>query len=385
MLNQLYRDLPGLDAALEGNVFRQDSDRLWHALEQLLLANAPSGGAWLPDAIVDDIEALAAGLGLARRFIPHLGRTGNAGIALGADKAQADLIVIAHMDRPSFRVRSAQTGELYAMCSIRIPGERYETRAKALRFANGTIQISARGTLVVENQGGANQIHFHAEEGALAWHDTVVMDAPPRLEDGTIHGTGLDNCLGVITALGAAAALARVEAALISHKRRVLFVFSDLEEGIPDAYFGHGAARLAGMMPAPTYGAISVDAQTAGADGVPAVGKGACFGTVSAWSRGSFVAPNYIALGADLAAELNNLTPGAVQLNTGYLSRSDDMPLGRWTQVLGMIGPPMTSPHTTEESAYLPDVQHAITWLTVYTAAALALAPEMSRQYALAR
>ncbi|MCA9903665.1 MAG: hypothetical protein KC547_07395 [Anaerolineae bacterium] len=385
MLDQLYRDLPGLDAALKSNVFLQDSARLWHALEQLLLANAPSGGAWLPGAIVDDIEALAAGLGLAGHFIPHLGRTGNAAIALGADKAQADLIVIAHMDRPSFRVRDVQTGEVYAMCAIRVPDQTYRAGAKALRFSNGQISISARGTITVENRGGANYIQFQAGQGALAWHDTIVMDTPPTLQEGVINGTGLDNCLGVITALGAAAVLARVEEALISHKRRVLFVFSDLEEGIPEAYFGHGAARLAGMMPAPTYGVISVDAQTAGASGVPAVGQGACFGTVSAWSRGSFVAPNYIALGTDLAAELNTLEPGTVQLNTGYLSRSDDMPLGRWTQILGMIGPAMTAPHTTEEAANLADVQHTITWLTLYTAAALALAPELNRQYALER
>jgi len=385
MLEQLYRDLPGLEAALEHHVFLQDSNRLWNALQQLLLANAPSGGAWLPGAIVDDVAALAAALGLAGHFIPHLGRTGNAAIALGVEKAQPDVIVIAHMDRPSFRVRDAQTGELYPMCAIRVPDQTYRAGAKALRFNNGQIEISARGTMTVENRGGANYIQFQADEGALAWHDTVVMDAPPTLHEGVIGGTGLDNCLGVITALGAAAALQSAEAALISHNRRVLFVFSDLEEGIPEAFFGHGASRLAGLLPAPTYGVVSVDAQTAGSNGVPGVGKGACFGTVSAWSRGSFVAPNYIALGSDLAAALNTAQPGAVQLNTGYLSRSDDMILGRWTQILGMIGPAMSSPHTTEESAYLSDIQHTITYLALFVGAALALSPEMNRQYALDR
>lgn len=383
MLDTIYAALPGLEEALHTHPYLTQSNRLAADLRRLLLAHAPSGGAWLPGAIGDDIGALAAALGLADHFIPNLERTGNAALALGAPGDRADIILSAHMDRPSFRVRNAATGELFPMCSIRTPGDSYRAGAKALRFLDGRMQVSARGTMLLENRNGQLAIHFQAEEGELAWQDVVVMAADPQSDDGRISGTGLDNCLGVISALGAAYALRAAEDSLRAQGRRILIVFSDQEEGIPEAYFGHGAARLAGIMPAPKLGVITVDAQTVGAEGIPALGRGGCFGTVSAWSRGSVVPPNYVALGIELAAALNAAQPGCVQINTGYLSRSDDMPLGRWTQILGMIGPAMLNPHTVEEQAYLPDVQQTITWLSVYTAAALGLSPAIKRRFVL--
>lgn len=377
MLETLYQTVPGLKTALQTHPYLSGTERLATDLQRLLLALAPSGGAWLPGAIAGEIYTIAAGLELQDHFIPRLGSTGNAALWVGEAGERADIILSAHMDRPSFRVRDTASGELYPMCSIRVPGEAYRAGAKALRFMDGRLQVSARGSMLVENHNGQTVIHFETVKGELGWQDSVVMDAPPLLQDGLITGTGLDNCLGVMTALGAAYALRSLV------RRRVLVVFTDLEEGIPDAYFGHGAARLAGLLPAPTYGVISVDAQTAGTDSSPLVGGGACFGTVSGWSRGSIVPPNYIALGVDLAEALNTARPGSVQINTGYLSRSDDMPLGRWTQVLGMIGAPMTAPHTVSERAALADVQAAITWLALYVTAALALDPNVTQKYAL--
>jgi hypothetical protein len=386
MLNNLYTALPGLDAALDAHPYLMDSAALWGDLERLLNAHAPSAGAWLPGAIGDDIGAIADKLGLGSRFIPHLRRTGNAALRLGLPSDSADVIVVAHMDRPSFRPRDLASGELYPMCSIRIPGEAYTCGGKALRFSEGRMTVSGRGTITFEKRDGVDSIRFTAESGALAHGDTVVMDVEPVLKDGVITATGLDNCLGVMTALGAAAALGAVDSHLQRLGKRVLVVFSDQEEGIPDAFFGYGAARLTGIMPAPTYGMICVDGQTAGADGAsPRLGEGAGFGTVSAWSRGAVVPPNYLALGVDLVAAINAAHPGTAQVNTGYLSRSDDMILSRWTQVLAMIGPPMVNPHTVQESAHLRDLQHAIRWLTVYLAAALGVEAELNDRYALTR
>jgi hypothetical protein len=174
-----------------------------------------------------------------------------------------------------------------------------------------------------------------------------------------------------------------IEPTLRGLDRRVLFVFSDLEEGIPDAYFGHGASRLAYSMPPPTYGCIVVDSQTVSTGSGLALGQGAAHGTVSGWSRGSFVAPNYLALAIDLAKTINDKRPGMVQMNRGYLSRSDDMVLGRWTRILGMIGPPMTDPHTGEETARLADVQSAIWWLACYATTTLIPTSDTAAKYAL--
>jgi len=113
------------------------------------------------------------------------------------------------------------------------------------------------------------------------------------------------------------------------------------------------------------------------------LGDGASHGNISAWSRGSVVPPNYLTLAIDLSTELNQQRSHTVQMNTGYLSRSDDMPLGRWTQILGMIGAPMTDAHTGHERASLSDLPSAMWWLSHFTLVTLALNTELVQTYAL--
>ncbi len=378
MLSNLQHAVPGLLDALSSHVYLTDSNRLWQDLRRLLMAHAPSGGSWLQGAIIDDIQDIASSLGLADRFIRHIGATGNTGIWLGADKPVSDVIVVSHMDRPSFKLKD--DGSLYAICANRFPDGTYTVPAKAMRFEDGRMVVSGTGTLISERAGGKESLRLEVSSGKVAWYDTVTMDVEPTLTDGVIKGTGLDNCLGVLAVLGAAAALKGAEPDLIIKDRRVLFVFSDLEEGIPEAYFGHGAARLTYAVPPPTYGCLVADAHTAAADG-PALGKGVSHGSISAWSKGAFVAPNYLALGIDLAGEANAQRPGTIQLNSGYLSRSDDMALGRWTQMLGMIGAPMIDAHTGHESAHLADLPHAMWWLAHFTAAVMGVSDEIAGKY----
>jgi hypothetical protein len=363
---------------LDTHTFHTD-DQLWPTLRRLLRAHAPSGGAWLPGAIVDDIQAICAELGLEDHFIRQIGATGNAGMAFGAVKPAADVIVLAHMDRPTYRVRSLADGLLYPMCATRFPTTEYRVGAKALRFVDGQMQISARGTL--ETRDGGKAVYLRVNEGELAWYDTVTMDVEPTFENGVVQGTGLDNCLGVVTALGLAVTLKMIEPDLLTANRRCLLVFTDQEEGVPDAYFGHGAARLTFAVPPPTLGCIVVDAETV--NDVLVMGQGAAHGTVSAWSRGAVVPPNLSALAVDLSAAVNVLRPNTVQMNTGYLSRSDDMPLGRWSQILGMMGAPMIEPHTGEEAAHLVDVGRAVDWLSIFTATLLGLYPTVAAHYRL--
>ena len=186
-----------------------------------------------------------------------------------------------------------------------------------------------------------------------------------------IHGTGLDNCLGVVSALGAAVALKQHEDVLKARGQRLLFVFTDHEEGNPEAFFGHGAARMAYATPPPVLGIIDSDAHGAYPSSPPVIGGGASHGSVSAWGRGSFVPPNYLRLALDRAEQLEAVRPGVMQFNTGYMSRSDDLPAFRWTKVLGMIGAPMTGAHTAEETSLVADVKSTAVWLAHFTAAVL--------------
>ncbi len=379
----LNQTLPALLAGLAEIPALRDLEVLWPLLERLLVAHAPSTGAALPGGIGDDIAALAGDLGLGDRWLGGLGATGNCALYLGAQKPDADLVVVAHMDRPSFRVKSLAEGELFPICANRFPPGEYRAPAKAVRFAEGRLVVGAAGVLISHKGEGRETLHFEAKRGQLGWGDTVLLDVHPLWDGVQVLGTGLDNSLGVLTALLTAAALRRMEDALLARHRRCLFVFSDQEEGPPESFFGHGAARLTYALPAPTCGVVVVDAHTAGPGLVPQPGNGVSVSAASGWGRGSLVPPNYHALALALTESLNAQRPGTAQLNTGYLSRSDDMILGRWARVLALVGPPMSDPHTGYERAVLSDVQAGVWWLATFLAAALGLSAELSARYGL--
>ena len=342
-------------------------DTLWSAFSRLLNANAPRAGCALNGGIGEVIEQIVREQGLEPYFSRNLFNTGNATITMGSEKPQPDVLIVAHMDRPSFRVKSAETGEIYPVCAVRAPMP-YKCDAKAIRYD------SEQQTLVIGSRGiftnGENGLHYQATQGDLRWYDTIVMDAEPTLIDGVVSGTGLDNCLGVVTGLGLALKLKQIESTLIEQNKRVMIAFSDEEEGIPEFFFGHGAARLAYHVQ-PTTGVIICDAHPAGGEGNPALGGGAGHGVITGLGRGSLVAPNFVSLAVDLAESVNQARPGTVQLNTGYLSRSDDMGLSRAMRVLGLIGAPMLNAHTAQEQAHINDVPRAINWLMAFTTACL--------------
>lgn len=383
----LTQAVPALDRALASLPPLQADGAVWPLLRRLLAAPAPSGGANLPGAVGEVIGTLVSELGLGERWMPELGTTGNAALWIGANApsagSPADIVVVAHMDRPSFRVRAPERGDLVPICANRFPEGEERAGARALRFVDGRLVTAARGVLVSRRVDGHDTLTFEVAEGMLAWQDTVVLDAEPqRGADGSVTGTGLDNALGVLTALLAAAALARVEDALRERNAHLLIVFSDQEEGPPDAFFGHGAARLTHTLP-PPRGVVVVDAHGAAPEGVPRLGAGVSHGTIAGWGRGSIVPPNFHALALDLAAGVNAARPGTVQFNTGYLSRSDDLALGRWAKILALTGPPMAHAHTAREMAHLSDLRSGAAWLAYFLAATLNLAPELSRRYAL--
>jgi putative aminopeptidase FrvX len=383
-LTTLAETLPGLEENLKRLSAVNQADPLWQLLRRLLLAHAPSGGANLLGGIGDDIAVLADGLGLNDRVIPHLGSTGNTAIWLGSGKETVDVVVVAHMDRPSFRVQDLSTGALFPICATRFTDGEHRVTAKAVRFDRGRLIVGASGLLIAESHDGQTDLRFEARRGTLQWHDTVLMDVNPVHSGGEVIGTGLDNSTGVLIALLTAVILFGIEAVLREREKRCLFVFTDQEEGPPDAFFGHGAARLRFAVRPPTYGCVIVDTQEANAAGqVPQPGGGICHATASKWGKGAIVPPNYHALAVHLAEQINAARPGTVQLNTGYVSRSDDVILGRWSRILGLIGPPLSEPHTGQERVTVGDLQAGVWWLAHFLAATLNLAPALTACYAL--
>ncbi len=383
IIEQIDRTVPTLSATLRILPPLQDMDVLWSLLERLLIAHAPSGGAALPGGIGDTIAAEAGELGMAGRVQP-LGATGNLALRVGAEGDAPDVVIVAHMDRPSYRVADVEKGTLFPICATRFPQGEYRVPAKAVRFQEGHLVVGAEGTLVaLTARNDKAALRFEPTRGALDWRDTVLMSPQPTCDGARVVGTGLDNSLGTLTALLTAAALHAVEATLRERGRQCLFVFSDLEEGPPQGFFGHGAARLTYAVPPPKLGCVVVDAQTAGEGLGPAPGSGVSYGAASGRGRGSVVPPHALALALDLIADFEAQRPGTVTHNRGYISRSDDLALGRWAPVLALSGPPITDPHTGFEAAHLGDIQGGAWWLAYLLSALLGVAPEIAQRYAL--
>ncbi len=341
------------------------ADAIHGYLRRLLAAPAPNSGAALPGAVGEIIGDIAAELGLSLSADPRIRATGNLAIEVGAASAEADLLITAHMDRPSFRVLNLADATLYPLCAIRIPHPQYRCRAIALRYLAGRIETAAEGELQFGELDGGRQIRFDVKKGSLAWGDTVLMAAEPRLVNGRVIGTGLDNATGALLGLLSARALSALSDNLAARGRKVLFAFTDQEEGPPDGLFGQGASRLAQALP-PRLGFINIDAHNVDESTGHVPGIGASHAFVSGYGRGSVVPLDYQALATDLAEAINRAEPGTVKLNYGYVSRSDDMLGSLNARCLGLIGVVLENAHTTEETVALGDLVAAVRWLSAF-------------------
>lgn len=338
-------------------------ESIFGSLTRLLDAPAPANSCALPGAVGEVIMALADELGLS---CAPFGSTGNLTLELGDPNAPLDLLVTAHMDRPCFRVRSRADGTLYPLCAIRVPGDRYTCEAIALRYIDGRVRVAAEGKMRFETGDGDDYcIRFGAESGELRAGDTVMMRAAPQLRDGLVIGAGLDNAIGLLLALLSARALQKYAAEAIAD-RRILFAFTDQEEGPPIGLFGQGAARLAHSIEPPRLGFINIDGHNVDERSGHVLGVGASQAFVSGDGRGSVVPLDYQALAESLAAQFNQARPGTVQLNYSYVSRSDDMLLSAWSRCLGLTGVIVANAHTTEETAALSDVVSAAHWIPAF-------------------
>src|SRR5262245_21041101 len=143
MLETINQRAPALQDTLAQHPYMKQPDVLWEHLSSLLAAHAPSGGINLSGAILDQAKAIihTPHLGLDDRFIGEIVATGNTALWLGAEKATSDVIVLAHLDRPTYKVRSAADGLLYPICATRFPAHGYRVGAKALRFEDGSLMV----------------------------------------------------------------------------------------------------------------------------------------------------------------------------------------------------------------------------------------------------
>ena len=343
-------------------------DSIFGKLSRLLAAPAPANSCALPGTVGEVIIALADELGLS---CAPVASTGNLAIEIGDPGAPLDLLVTAHMDRPCFRVRRLEDGTLYPLCAIRVPGDGYTCEAIALRYFEGRVRITAEGKMRFEmGDGDDYRIRFQAESGELRAGDTVMMRAAPQLRDGLVIGAGLDNAIGVLLALLSARALKEYAAETIAN-RRVLFAFTDQEEGPPTGLFGQGASRLARSIEQPRLGFINIDGHNIDEGSGHVLGVGASQAFVSGDGRGSVVPLDYQALAESLAAQVNEAQPGTVRLNYSYVSRSDDMLLSMWSRCLGLTGVIVANAHTTEETAALADIVAAAHWTPAFISAIL--------------
>ena len=331
-------------------------------LKRLLHARAPANSCLLPGAVGPVIAEMAAELELSAS---PLGASGCLGIAIGDPAAPLDLLISAHMDRPCFRVRELRQGLLTPLCAIRVPGPGYECEAVALRYIDGRVRIAAPGLMRFEAADDGYRISFRAHAGELAWGDTVMMASAPSIEAGMISGAGLDNAIGVLIALLCACSLRRYAPECLA-ERKIIFAFTDQEEGPPDGLFGQGAARLAHVLPVPRRGFINIDGHNRDEASGHRPGIGASHAFVSGDGRGSVVPMDAQALAEALAGQVNASRRGTVRLNHSYVSRSDDMLLSLWTRCLGLIGVVVENAHTSEERACIADIQSAAIWSAAF-------------------
>jgi len=338
------------------------AEAIFARLSRLLATPAPANSCTLPGAVGEVIEALAGELGLT---CAPVASTGNLAIEIGDPTAPLDLLITAHMDRPCFRVRNVDEATLYPLCAIRVPGDGYSCDAVALRYIEGRVTIAARGKMRFDWRDDDYRIRFQPSSGALKRGDTVMMQAAPQLRDGLVIGAGLDNAIGVLLALLSAQALQEYAADAIAG-RKILFAFTDQEEGPPAGLFGQGAARLAHCIDPPRLGFLNIDGHNLDEAAGHVLGVGASHAFVSGDGRGSVVPMNDQALAESLAARVNQWRAGTVRMNYGYVSRSDDMLLSLWSRCLGLSGVIVANAHTTEETAALSDIASAAHWIPAF-------------------
>lgn len=381
LLEGLWRVLPRLERAIARQALVADREQAWLLLRQLMLAAAPSTAAALPGSIVDQLIDVAAVFGLADRLEPDFAGMGNPGLWLGVAKDEVDLLVIAPLDRLTFRVVQMLGDDLARVAPIgrRMRRENMaESPARAFRLnvERGQLVTSVVGQLIPGEEG----VLFRAERGSLGICDLITFDLQPRQQGDWVRGSGLDNAAGTLAVLGAGAVLRQIEEALLEHNRRCVLVFPDRSDFDVSTFVAKGA----GSVMRPTLGSVLVGGIPVHDGSGPHYEAGMAFAFATAGGAPQVVPHNYQQLAFDLATAFEQLVPGI-----GQYVPSDAMPenlggrgLGR---VLGLMGLPLSQPHAGQEIAHLKDLAASVWWISAFVALALNLVPQVGARYALGR
>jgi hypothetical protein len=383
LLEQLWQDVPELPNHIRRQALVADAESVWVMLRQLMLAAAPSTGAVLPGSIFEQVSDIAAAFGLADRLDIGLGGAGCAGLWLGVAKEQVDLVVLTHLDQLTFRVqrlRDANTALVEPVCVPHVSDEVAPAPARSFRFdaQRGRMVLAAQGQL---NLSSAGEYSFEIEKGSLTPLDLITLALQPRRQGNWVRGSGLDNAAGILTALAVASILREIEEVLLEHNRRCLFIFPDRQDFMPDMLWTNSL----GQNIHPQFGTVVVDGQII-ADESMQYEAGIGYAFSSAQQAGLFVPANYQQLTWDLAGTFEASMSAIAQYNyvvtTGGYQRGSGDYRGR---VLGLMGPPVSSPHAGQEIVHIKDIQAGIWWLSYYLPLVLGLVPPVSAAYALGR
>ncbi|MFC1959188.1 hypothetical protein ACFLYO_00610 [Chloroflexota bacterium] len=383
LLEQLWQDVPELPNHIRRQSLVADAESVWVMLRQLMLAYAPSTGAVLPGSIFEQVSDIAAVFGLADRLDISLGGAGCAGLWLGVAKEQVDLVVLAHLDRLTFRVQSVQdehTALVSPICVTNMSNEIVPAPARSFRFnaQRGRIQVVAQGQLSL---GPDDAYYFEIERGSLAPLDLITLDLQPRRQGSWVRGSGLDNAAGVLSTLAVASVLRQVEEVLLEHNRRCLFIFPDRQDFSPDMLWTNGL----GQNIRPALGTVMVDGQVIESETLHyEAGMGYSF--ASSGQCGLLVPTNYQQLTWDLASTFETYMPAIAQHNYVVGPGLSQPCIGDFRgRILGLMGPPVSSPHAGQEIVHIKDIQAGIWWLSCYLSFVLELVPSVSVKYALGR
>ena len=198
------------------------------------------------------------------------------------------------MDRPCYRVLNLPDATLYPLCAIRVPGDGYECAARALRYVDGRVRVTANGVIRFQSTGNDYRITFRAETGELAWGDIVMAHTTRKSAKAQSSAAALTTPSACYCCWSPAHLLNKHVADTFA-RRRVIFVFTDQEEG-PIGLFGQGASRLAHVLEPPRLGFVNVDGHNLDEAAGHVMGVGASHAFVSGDGRGSVVPLDYQAL-----------------------------------------------------------------------------------------
>ena len=245
LLDPLYHEVSTMNEMIWSSKWITDLV-VWEWLKKFMEARSPTGSISLPGTIVDTLTSVVNEVGFTENYSKNFRDTGNAAIFLGEKKDQVDLLIDAHLDKPSFGVaelintKPHRQAVLFACCANRFPLGEYHVNAKALRFDETKQMVTDCGWGLIKSYRGDGQqdkIIFEIRDGEVDYTDLIVFDTKARLEGSSVIGPGIDDGSGVTIILGAASILKTIEPLLKAKSLNCMFTFFIRKNGQQKVFF----------------------------------------------------------------------------------------------------------------------------------------------------